>query len=66
MKIYLNQVEVTTEQDATISQLLHSQGIKPEGIAVAINNRIVKRDEWTIQQLAENDKVTVIRATYGG
>ncbi len=66
MKIYLNQVEITTEQGATISQMLLSQGIKPEGVAVAINNRIVKRDEWTIQQLTEDDKVTVIQATYGG
>lgn len=66
MKIYLNQIEIEVDDSSVLLQLLQTQGIKPEGIAVAINNQIVKRDEWTTQQLAENDKVTVIQATYGG
>lgn len=66
MKITLNQREVELESGATLTTLLTIHDIKAEGIALAVNNRIIKRDEWQSRILSEGDKVTMIQATYGG
>lgn len=36
------------------------------GIAVAVNNQVIKRDEWERVHLSEGDRVLVIKATQGG
>lgn len=36
------------------------------GIALAINDRVVSKKDWTSIALKENDRVTLIRATQGG
>lgn len=36
------------------------------GIAVAVNNQVIKRDEWERFHLSEGDRVLVIKATQGG
>ncbi|MFI3303491.1 MAG: sulfur carrier protein ThiS [Rikenellaceae bacterium] len=66
MTIYLNQRELTVECDITLWDLLSEHSIKPEGIAIAINNRIIKRNEWQTTQLFDGAKITLIQATYGG
>ncbi len=68
MNLLLNGKELSLSDGdrATIIDLLASQQIKAMGIAVAVNNRIVGRDEWGQRTLQEGDRVTVIQATYGG
>ncbi len=66
MEIFLNQVELTLVDGSSLIELLAHQKIKPEGIAVAINNRIIVRDMWQTTPLEQGDKVTIIQATYGG
>jgi len=36
------------------------------GMALAINNEVVSRNDWETTSLSENDKVLIIRATKGG
>ncbi len=66
MDISLNNVTISIADGLTIIELLDGQQIKPVGIAVALNNRIVSRAEWAEMKLQDADKVTVIQATYGG
>ncbi|MFI3305868.1 MAG: sulfur carrier protein ThiS [Rikenellaceae bacterium] len=66
MKVFLNQRELDVEIGATLCDLLVMHSIKSEGVALAVNNRIVKRDDWQIAELSEGDKITLIQATYGG
>ncbi len=66
MKIYLNQQPIETGEEATVKTLLDSQQIAAEGTAVAINNKLVPKGEWATHSLCDEDKVTVIRATFGG
>jgi thiamine biosynthesis protein ThiS len=35
-------------------------------VAVAINERVVRRQEWTEETLAEDDTVEIIQAQQGG
>ncbi len=53
-------------QPQSISSLLFSQGIEPKGIAVAVNNKVVKRIDWDEHILSDTDNVVVIAAAYGG
>lgn len=36
------------------------------GIAIAINEEVVPKNEWTQKSLRENDSVLIIRPTQGG
>ena len=36
------------------------------GIAIALNNEVVPATEWGKKVLADGDKLTVIKAFYGG
>lgn len=66
MKVFINKVEITIEDGAMLQDLIRSQEIKSEGIAVAVDNRIIKRSEWSATPIEEGAKITIIQATYGG
>ncbi len=52
----------------TVRELLAEHGFNPDrpGIAVAVNARVIPRDEWDSARLQPNDRVEIIRATAGG
>ena len=50
----------------TIQQLLDELQISINGIAIAINNTVVKKEDWSVSYLQENDNVLIIRSTQGG
>ncbi len=66
MNISLNQHTITIAAESSLIDLLALQQIKPEGIAIAINNRIIPRGEWAATLLQAEDNVVLIQATYGG
>lgn len=66
MKVYLNHQEICVGSRVTLRDLLAGQSITADGIAVAVNNMVIPKEEWRDTFLANNDKVTVIRATCGG
>ena len=51
---------------ATVQQLLDELQISINGIAIAINNTVVKKEDWSVSYLQENDNVLIIRSTQGG
>lgn len=38
----------------------------PQGIAIALNGRVVRRRDWAATRLAEGDRVEIVRAMQGG
>ena len=65
-KIILNREVIPVSDDLTLAALLAERKMDGSGVAAAVNNRVVPRDQWGETLLAEDDKVTVIRATCGG
>lgn len=55
-------------QAQTVRELLISHGLDPDkpGIAVAINNEVIRRAEWAHRQIAAGDRVEVVHALAGG
>lgn len=67
MKVEINNKEVELTDDCrTLTALLESQGISEKGHAIAVNNQVVPRAEWSSFQLVDGMKVLVIRAVRGG
>ncbi len=67
MNIYCNGELITAEPSGSLFDLLVMKGLdQKKGIAVALNNTVIKKDEWKTCTLQENDKILVISATKGG
>lgn len=66
MQVYLNQKETEVPEGTTVKGLLDRQQIAAEGTAIAIDNKLVPKSEWDNRTLAPCDKITLIRATFGG
>ncbi len=50
----------------TVAALLESVGAPRSGIAVARNDRVVRRAEYETQQIADGDTIEIIKAVAGG
>jgi sulfur carrier protein len=61
-----NKPEKLQSGDKLSELLLQLTLFEKRGIAVAVNNAVVARDDWEKHQLNENDKITIIRPTQGG
>ena len=67
MKIYINNKPQELKESATLSETLIALNIPSQkGIAIAINNNVVAKQEWDNYCLNEQDQVTIIKATQGG
>lgn len=66
MKVFLNHLEIFVGSRVTLRDLLAGQSITPEGVAVAVNNRVIIKEEWHDTMLADGDKVTVISPSVNG
>ncbi|WP_302965259.1 sulfur carrier protein ThiS [Barnesiella intestinihominis] len=66
MKIYINQKEIEVQDKISVKELLDMQQIAIEGTAIAIDNKLVPKNEWNDRILTDGNKITIIRATFGG
>lgn len=65
MKVQVNNKEVETHS-TTLLQLAQELNLPVQGIAIAVNNRMVPRTQWKKLLLTENDNLIVIKAACGG
>lgn len=49
-----------------LNQLADELNLPVQGVAVAVNNRLIPRTEWHKFQLSPNDSIVVIKAACGG
>ncbi len=67
MNIILNNIPTKLPDDyMSVEDLAEWKGIKKQGTAIAVNDMIVKKDDWELTKLHELDRVTVISAAFGG
>ena len=67
MKIYINNTEYTCDDATTLRQAITVAGNIPDkGIAIAVNNDVIPHSEWNTFKINDGDKITVIKAFYGG
>ena len=67
MNIYFNSESVAIDDNISLHGLLVSKNfVTKTGIAVAVNNTVVGKQDWKSHILKEGDEVLVISATKGG
>lgn len=65
MNITVNNKPTATEA-TTVAQLADALVLPTVGVALAINNKMVPRTEWSSKALCEGDAVVIIKAVCGG
>ncbi len=66
MKIEVNNKEMNVDSSLSLAQLAEQLQLSPQGIAVAVDNRMIPRTKWSEYILRENDAVVIIQAACGG
>lgn len=66
MNVFINHIAVECDPDISLFTLLSQQDLIKPGIAVAIDNKVVKRDCWDSTIITNGINITVIHAVCGG
>lgn len=66
MNVLVNNKEQTIKDGTELDVLLEKLSISSQGVAVALNQHVVKKTDWASTLLKEGDKITIIKATQGG
>lgn len=66
IKIKINGIEKQIPPSTTIKDLLEDLNVLEKTMAVAVNMKIVKKDEWNKFTLKENDKIEALNFVGGG
>lgn len=65
VRIYINNEEKLTDA-SSIDELAVKLQLPARGVALAVNNRVIPRMNWADTAVTEGDKVTIIKAAFGG
>ena len=66
ISIVVNGSPIDLHEDATVADLLAQLQAPDRGIAVAKNDRVVRRGDFTSERLSEGDRLEIIKAVAGG
>ena len=66
MEVILNDKPCEIKENTTLAAFVENLGLKPEGIAIAINFEVVPKDEWAKTILADKMELMLIHAVSGG
>jgi thiamine biosynthesis protein ThiS len=66
MKLEINGEARSVPVSATLRELLENLGIKLDRVAVEVNRRIVKRQDWSQTAVKEFDKIEIVQLVGGG
>ncbi len=68
MELQINGEPQTFEADEwTVQRLLEALEIEQrQGVAVAVNDRVVTRSQWETETVSDGDDIEIIRAAQGG
>ena len=65
MKVNINNKETET-QALNVKQLAEELNLPATGVAVAISNNMVPRDEWENTKILEGADIVIVKAFCGG
>ena len=66
MTIRVNNKDFSIADKSSVEQLATALELPAQGVAIAVNNRMIPRTDWNSTYLQENDQVVVIKAACGG
>jgi sulfur carrier protein len=66
VKASINGEEREMPDGTTVAELLEALGVIRNGVAVAKNDRVVRRAEYESSTIADGDAIEIIKAVAGG
>ena len=66
MRIKINGKQFDLQDGASIETAILSHNINPETVVVELNERIIKKIEWSTISLKENDAMEIVSFVGGG
>ena len=66
MQIIVNNKAMEMAEGSTLSTLAEALRLPEKGVAVAVNNQMIPREEWSATSLQAGAQVVVIKAACGG
>ncbi|HKS34090.1 MAG TPA: sulfur carrier protein ThiS [Enterobacteriaceae bacterium] len=66
MRILFNDDPMQCADGLTIAALLDQLGQLKPGVALALNQQILPRDQWAFQQVNEDDRILLFQVIAGG
>ncbi len=66
MKLIVSGAEREFESAVNISALIERLALDARGVAVAVNDEVVRRNAWQERKLCDGDRVEIVRAVQGG
>lgn len=66
IEIKVNGKSRELENSMCLSEFLAAEGVVETNIAVAVNNRVVAKQNWESTTINDGDQVVIIKASYGG
>ena len=67
MEVSVNEKKKKISNNVSLAEAIAELKItETTGIAIAINDKVIKRDNWTTEKLKSNDEILIIRAAQGG
>jgi sulfur carrier protein len=66
MEVILNDKSYEVKENTSLADFVKSLGLKPEGIAIAINYEVVPKDQWPETILTDKMELMLIHAVSGG
>ena len=64
--IKVNENKHQFSNNLTGKELIENLKVQTNGIALAVNNNVIKKENWTSETLQNNDEVLIIKSTQGG
>ncbi|AEH01479.1 sulfur carrier protein ThiS [Lacinutrix sp. 5H-3-7-4] len=64
--IKVNQKDHHILENVTLQTFVEQLKIETNGIAIAINNAVIKKADWSSRLLQNNDDILIIKSTQGG
>ena len=66
MEVILNDKSYSVKENTSIADFIEELGLKPEGIAIAINYEVVPKEQWAKTILTDKMELMLIHAASGG
>lgn len=66
MTIKVNESLREFSNTSTLLELINELQVQTNGIAIAVNENVIKKENWISHKLRENDNVLIIKSTQGG
>ena len=66
MHIQLNDEPMQCDEGLTVAALLEPLRLLKPGVALALNQQILPRERWALQQVREGDQILLFQVIAGG